>query len=291
MPINKIRVLICSDAKNEADDQYAIVQALLTPKFDIVGMVAQFYHEIDATEKSYQEMIRLTKLVGQSHLFPIVRGATTALNSAQTNILSAGSELILQEMTRSDPRSLAIVCLGTLTDVALALRKFRGTAQNITIIWVGGGRYPEGSAEANLQRDLLAANLVMAAPVAVWQIPSNVYKTMLVSVAELKIKIAPYGELGRFLYQQLVDFANENNQKKSWLNSEAWVLGDSTAIGVLLAEQKGSYHEQIAPYFTVNNKYDLIVNRQQRPIRVYDRIDSRFILEDLFAKVQLFARR
>ena len=33
------RVIINTDAKNEADDQYAIVQALLTPSFDLHGII------------------------------------------------------------------------------------------------------------------------------------------------------------------------------------------------------------------------------------------------------------
>lgn len=39
----KIRLIINTDAKNEADDQYAIVHALLTPRFQVRGIIgAQF---------------------------------------------------------------------------------------------------------------------------------------------------------------------------------------------------------------------------------------------------------
>jgi inosine-uridine nucleoside N-ribohydrolase len=34
------RVIINTDAKNEADDQYAIVHALLTPSFELHGIIA-----------------------------------------------------------------------------------------------------------------------------------------------------------------------------------------------------------------------------------------------------------
>jgi hypothetical protein len=34
------RVIINTDAKNEADDQYAIVHALLSPSLDVRGLVA-----------------------------------------------------------------------------------------------------------------------------------------------------------------------------------------------------------------------------------------------------------
>ena len=35
----RVRLIVNSDAKNEADDQFAIVHALLTPKFDIKGLI------------------------------------------------------------------------------------------------------------------------------------------------------------------------------------------------------------------------------------------------------------
>ena len=38
-----VRLIVDTDAKNEADDQFAIVQALLSPKFENVGMVAAHY--------------------------------------------------------------------------------------------------------------------------------------------------------------------------------------------------------------------------------------------------------
>ena len=38
-PAKMHRVIINTDAKNEADDQYAIVQALLTPSFDLHGII------------------------------------------------------------------------------------------------------------------------------------------------------------------------------------------------------------------------------------------------------------
>lgn len=46
----KVRVIVCSDAKNEADDQYAIVHALLTRSFDIKGLVAVHFREEEAPD-------------------------------------------------------------------------------------------------------------------------------------------------------------------------------------------------------------------------------------------------
>jgi len=41
--------------------------------------------------------------------------------------------------------------------------------------------------------------------------------------------------------EQIVVFINENIDSKSWINTEAWILGDSPAVGVLFEEQKGYY--------------------------------------------------
>ena len=38
-PSKQVRVILNTDAKNEADDQYAIVQTVLTPMFDLRGII------------------------------------------------------------------------------------------------------------------------------------------------------------------------------------------------------------------------------------------------------------
>ena len=60
VPSEKIvRVITNTDAKNEGDDQFAIVQTLLSPKIDNVGLIAAHFgtNRIpDSMEKSYEEL-------------------------------------------------------------------------------------------------------------------------------------------------------------------------------------------------------------------------------------------
>ena len=35
----KVRVIVHTDCKNEADDQYAVAHHLMTPRFDVKGLV------------------------------------------------------------------------------------------------------------------------------------------------------------------------------------------------------------------------------------------------------------
>lgn len=41
-----VRVIVDTDAQNEADDQFAVVQALLSPKFENVGRCAPWGRKI-----------------------------------------------------------------------------------------------------------------------------------------------------------------------------------------------------------------------------------------------------
>lgn len=289
----KIRIILCCDAKNEADDQYAIVHVLLTRRFCVRGMVAVHFREPGSHKRSLDEMIKLAALTGTLGSYPIVPGAGQKMDSTDvyecnpdTYEYSPGARLIVEEAMKEDPRPLYILKTGAVTDLAAAVARHPEISRRLTAIWVGGGRYPKGSSECNLKNDVTAARIVFASQVPLWQIPSNAYKTTRVSVAELKLRIEPMGELGGYLYRQLVEFANRYMEEKTWINPECWVLGDSGAVGVLLDEQKGYYREAEAPDFAPDCRYIPVPGR--RKIRIYDRLDNRMILEDMFSKIKLY---
>ncbi|MEG0452110.1 MAG: nucleoside hydrolase [Coprobacillus sp.] len=283
---DKIRIIICSDAKNEADDQYAIVHALLTKKFDIKGIVAVHFREEKTNQLSYDEIVRLAKLTKTYGNYPIVLGANQKLMNKDTYEVSDGARLIVNEALKEDKRPLYVLHIGALTDMAIALLEHPEISSHLTSIWVGGGRYPNGSEECNLKNDLLAAQIVFSSSMELWQIPSSTYKTTLVSIAELEYKVKPKGSLGLYLYNQLIDFATCNKHSKTWINSEVWIMGDSGAIGVLLDEQKGYYEEINAPI--INDKYEYLYSSDYRKIRVYKELNNRMIIEDMFSKISLF---
>jgi len=287
MLINKIRIIICSDAKNEADDQYALVHAMLTNKFIIKGLVAGHFRDHWTNHLSYAEMVKLAKLTNTYGEYPIVLGADQKLVNIKEYEVSAGTRLIIEEALKEDSLPLYVLNIGALTDLAVALLEEPKITSKMTAIWVGSGRYPKGSKECNLGNDLIAANYVFASELPLWQIPSNVYKTTLVSLAQLKLRVAPMGKLGNYLYEQLITFMKTNAKEKSWINPECWVMGDSGAIGVLLEEQKSYYQEIIAPIFDEEHHY--IYNQKNRKIRVYQQLNNYFVIEDMLSKIELFA--
>ena len=52
----KVRVIIDTDAACEADDPFAIVQALLSPKLIVKGICATHFVDKDSVGRSYKEI-------------------------------------------------------------------------------------------------------------------------------------------------------------------------------------------------------------------------------------------
>lgn len=286
-----VRLIINSDAKNEADDQYAIVHALLSPRFDNRGIVAaHFGHEKSShsMEDSYEEVKKMLDLMD----FPVdlaYKGANCAIPDEKTPVESEGARLIIEEAMKDRPEPLYVIFLGPLTDMASAYLMEPRIAGSLTCIWIGGGKYPEGGYEYNLNNDIKAARVVMNSEIPVWQIPRDVYSQVIVSLAELEYKVRPCGALGEYLFEQLEEHGHTSFARATTRTGEYWCLGDSPAVGVLLFAHMFDYHWVQAPLITDNMTY--AGNSQNRPIRVYHRVDHRFILEDFYAKLALFTNK
>ncbi|MGP4041597.1 nucleoside hydrolase [Gracilibacillus sp. D59] len=285
----KTRVIINTDAKNEVDDQFAIVHAILTSSFELHGIIpAHFGNQKSKTslQDSYDETMLLLNLMKLDGKFRVENGAANAMPDESTPIDSPGAELIIEEAMKEDSRPLHIAFLGPLTDMASALLKEPEIAKkNIKVIWIGGRDWPSGGREYNLSNDIHAANVIFKSSLELWQIPRNVYRMMPVSYAELIEKIYSNGEIGKYLVEQVINFNNKSVSRPS----EYRILGDSPAVGVLLFADCGKWIWKPAPVLGQNMNY--IHSDKYRPIKVYESIDSRFILEDFFAKLRQFCKK
>ena len=68
---------------------------------------------------------------------------------------------------------------------------------------------------------------------------------------------------------------------------ESWSLGDTAAVGLAIDFMAGRSHIEDARVVDENGCYGDIV-KTDRTIRVYDEVDSRFMLEDFLAKLRIF---
>ncbi len=286
----KIRFIVHTDCKNEADDQFTLCHALMTEKLDIRGIIgghfAQNGHEGTAKE-SCAEIEKILSLMGLSGHYPVYCGADHGIPDERTPIDTPAARFIIEEAMKNDPRPLFIGMQGAITDLACAILLEPEICGRMTCIWIGGGNYPEGGREFNLQGDIHGANAVFSSPLPLWQVPMGTYKQFCVSLAELQQKVSPCSAVGAYLFEQMTELNDRLADNIRWPHGESWCLGDEGVICALLqdAEQTGFYRLQPAPRFDANMRY--LPCPGNRPIRVYERMDVRLDLEDLFAKLRI----
>ena len=315
----KKRVIIHSDVKNEADDHFAIMHHLLTPCVEIEGIVAghfEYYSseflvqiakergitveqilasgmvELPAAgttmEMSYEEGKKLLELAEIVDI-PILRGSSFAITDRNNLPVSEGADFIIQQATNDDDRPLYIALMGNITDLAIAYLKEPKITDKVIAIWIGGADYPHGSMEFNMRQDLEAARVVFESPIKVWQVPSGTYKTMEISFAELIRNVKPCGKLGEYLCEQMFAFNDkmgkqQGAEERPFPHGETWSIGDNPTLSVLLQNSE-RWHEEKAPF--INDDLTYTTNPNGKIIRVYDSVDSRLTISDLFAKLEL----
>ncbi len=285
-------VIVNTDAKNECDDQFAIVQALLSPSFDVRGLIAAHFGNHRSNRSmldSRAEIDLLVDLLGMNGRVRVANGAERAIPDEKTPQDSEGARLIIEESVKTTPESpLYVAFLGPLTDMASAiLLEPEIVDRPVVVVWIGGQGYDgigdSKAMEFNLSNDIASANVVFDSGIEIWQVPSNVYSQMSVGYAELDNEVAPHGELGRYLAQQVKDF-NETVVKEP---IESRSLGDSPAIGLMLYPRGGTFRVRPSARFDTAGQY---VEGAGHPVRVFETVDARFILADLFAKLRRFAQ-
>lgn len=278
------RLIVSTDAANEADDQFAIVQALLTSTLDVRALVSAHFGQPGSLERSRAEIDRVVGLAGSS--VRVVDGAAGALDGGSASA-SEGSRVIVEEALHGEGR-LWIAVLGPLTDVAAALLEEPSIARrDVVVVWVGGPPYDGIAAyhpEFNLINDVAAANVVLASGVAVWQIPMPVYSMVGVGHAELRTRLHGTSPLADYLVDQLIAF----NDTIPYGPLDFRSLGDSPAIGAVMNPAGGRWRAVVAPRFSASG--DLEPEVGPHTIRVCEAFDVRWLIEDLFAKLVEFGR-
>jgi len=283
----QVDLIIDTDAKNEADDQYAIAHALLSPKIRVLGVVATHFSKrrtLTSMTESYEECKKIVSLCKRDDV-PIFKGNVEEIPSDDPAAceLSEGAQFIIEAAAKSE-KPLYIAFLGALTNLAAALIHNPSIGEKIHVVWVGGVADKDSGfcREANARNDLLAVNIVMDRCPLITHIPAEVYSTFQTSLAELQLKVKPCGKLGGYLFDQLNDFNYIVN--RPWTMGESWCLGDNTAISYVLNNASACVETTSA--FHVDSAFHM--TKLEKEIQMISSLNVRYAMEDLFAKLRIF---
>ena len=116
---------------------------------------------------------------------------------------------------------------------------------------------------------------------------------MKVSFQELYEKVYPCGKIGKYLYENLLRVNTKLcgiplfGGMATYPGGESWQLGDSPVVGLLMTDHCYDYTIMGAPRVDAEGHY-LLRPGNPRKIRVYNYVDHRMILEDMFAKLKYY---
>ncbi len=146
IPAGKIHLIIDTDAKNEVDDQFAVSWALRSPErfivdavyaapfshdcfkklagqsasLDAVGGITYADHPGDGMEASYQELLKLFKLLNEESDGRVFRGSNGYISDIGGPVESdAAKDLIKRAM--SSEETIYVAAIGAPTNIASAL--------------------------------------------------------------------------------------------------------------------------------------------------------------------------
>ena len=298
-----IRVIADTDCSCECDDQFCIAHMLMTPRFDMCGIIAEHYAEPDSEQKSYEEIKRVMSLMDvEDSGIKVLHGAKQAMVDIHTPVDSEGARFIVEEAMKDDSRPLFICGQAACNNIASAYLMEPRIARKVVVIWIGGRPYPEGGFEFNQNNDLNAVRVLFQSDLELWQVPFNVYTAMKISFFEMLNHVYPCGKIGEYLVKHTMEVSggiSENvigsrgsdMSKGAAITSfggELWSLGDSVCVGLMMNNTLGKFHMEKAPDELDNRGFYEWSGRKGREIRVYDTIDNRFIIQDMFEKFQFY---
>lgn len=236
-PTGKVRMVLDTDTYNEIDDQFAVVQALLSPDRLAVEAIyaAPFANNLssgpgDGMEKSYEEILRLLQRLDVAPDGFVFRGSTDILRDEQPLDSEAVDDMIAKSKQGDGP--LYVVAIGAITNVASALLKDPSIVERIVVVWLGGHAHSWHTAhEFNLQGDLKAAQVVFNSGVPFVQIPCNpVASHLLTTLAELARFVQGKGAIGDYLVEIFTAYSKDHfaYSKVVWdISAVAWLLDAS----------------------------------------------------------------
>lgn len=237
------RVVLDTDTYNEIDDQFALVDLLLSrDRVDLEAVYAAPFHNGrsegpgDGMRKSYAEIGRVLAKCGDDGT-PVFEGATEWLSVSGPSHADAVRDLVMRAAS-VEGGPLYIVAIGAPTNISSALMVAPEIAERIVVVWLGGNAlwWPTAR-EFNLEQDLQASQVLFDSGVALVHVPCcGVTDRLIATREEIDRYVRPAGEVGHFLADRFDEYVRSEAgvSKVVWdLGAVSWVLDAAWAETVL----------------------------------------------------------
>jgi len=280
------RVIVDNDFAGDPDGLVALAHQLLAEKTRTVLVTVSLldpklstHPAGTATREGAKLASELIARIPSARATPVRAGRDGTAGTEP----SEAAKAIVAEAMRDDPLPLIFTCGGPLSNLADALTLEPRIASRLSVVWIGGGTWPNGGWEYNLATDIEAArHVIEQTTMQFMQVPQNAYRQMQMSVAELAADMRSISPLGRWLHDRFT------NPPAFVDLGGTWPMGDSPLVLLTaLTTESSRWVDRPARRIKPDCTYgDEIPNRT---IRVFETIDARLVWADFLARLRLAA--
>lgn len=299
-----VRVVLDTDAFNEVDDQFAIVQAILSPSQMTVEAIyaAPFYSERgtyptserssspeDGMIKSYDEILKIVDLLGNFEPGRVFRGVTDyARDEPRPKSAAAVDDLITRARTASSAEPIYVVAIGAISNIAVALRLAPDIIDRVVVVWLGGNAmYWPDIALDNLGQDPGAARTIFDCGVRVVHVPCfPVTSHLLASVPEIERYVEPHGAIGKFLSERFKNFEGCTPADHAGWTKALWDMG---AVAYMINDQWIKSSMEPSPGISPEGGW-IVGDNDRHQITNIEWIDRNAMMRDFYKKLSAFAQ-
>jgi len=289
-PAGRVKCVLDTDTFNEIDDQFAIVQILLSSdRLDLQAIyAAPFYNDRSNSpghgmELSYDEILRLLERMDVKPDGFVYKGVSDYVGPQKlVGDAPAVDDLIARARESSTEAPLYVIAIAAISNVASAILKAPDIIDKIVVVWLGGHSLDwHDVQEFNLKQDVGGAQALFDSGVPVVLVPCmGVVSHLLSTVAEIERYVEPHGDIGRFLAQRFKEYSDDHVgwSKEIWdMAPVAWLLDPQWCESV------------IVPTPILTDQVTWSVDRARHPMRYVYRIHRDPILKDFFVKLKTWS--
>ena len=287
-PTGPCDVVIDTDTYNEVDDQFAIVQALLSDKLNVEAIYAAPFDSPrntrssgpgDGMEKSFDEIVRVLEKMPSRYEGAVLKGSTEWMTAPDGPVDNPAMEDLVAAAMRDREGPLYVLTIGAVTNVASAIVAEPRIKDRIVVVALGGTTHHYTDYEdLNFCEDLVATRVIFDSGVPLVHVPGwNVSELMMATEPEMARYVKGRGEIGDYLYEIYCEYVpDEPGRGKP--------LWDMTVIGYVLNPDWTRHRLTPSPIFNEDLRYSF--DWRRHPVRVLEWIDRSAMMGDFFEKLE-----
>lgn len=279
---NRMNVILDTDTYNEEDDLFALSYLLKSrDMFNIEAITtAPYSHKnSDLTVKegqdlSYNEILKLCNLLNFNSENKVFKGSLDYIQNGYDDENDAVNKII-EIALKNDMTYL--LSIGSITNIALAIKKEPKIINKIEIIWLGGNDLSyKDNMEYNFRQDVEAVKIVFSSNVKLTVLPCrNVVSALKIDIRTLKNNLTK-NEINKYLIERFCNDGYHSYQEER-------VIWDISVIAYMINKKWFKTKEVSTPIINDDTSYKM--TNAKNKITFVTKLNRNKIYSDLFEKI------